>query len=72
MMFLSGVFFPVSQLPSGLQAAVHILPLTYLADALHQVLNDGNGIGAIWTDLLVMCAWAGVCFTVAARRFQWE
>jgi ABC-2 type transport system permease protein len=72
MMFLSGVFFPLSQLPSGLQTAVHVLPLTYLADALHQVLNNGNGLGGIWTDLLVMGAWAVACFTIAARRFQWE
>jgi ABC-2 type transport system permease protein len=72
MMFLSGVFVPISQLPSGLQSAVHILPLTYLTDALHQVLNDGSGLTAIGADLLVMLAWAVVCFTIAVRRFQWE
>ncbi|MGI8827250.1 MAG: ABC transporter permease [Chloroflexota bacterium] len=72
MMFLSGIFVPLSQLPSGLQTAVHVLPLTYLSDALHHVLNDGEGISAISTDLLVLLAWAIVCFGIATKRFRWE
>jgi ABC-2 type transport system permease protein len=72
MMFLSGIFIPLSQLPGGLQTAVHILPLTYLSDALHHILNDGQGLSAIWGDLLVLAAWAAVCFALAARRFRWE
>lgn len=72
MMFLSGIFVPLSQLPSALQTAVHVLPLTYLSDALHHVLNDGDGLSAIWGDLLVLAIWAIVCFALAARRFRWE
>jgi len=72
MMFPSGIFVPLNQLPSGLQDAVHILPLTYLSDALHSILNDGNGVSAIWADWVVLAAWTVVCFAVAARRFRWE
>lgn len=72
MMFLSGIFVPISELPSGLQEAVHILPLTYLSDALHSILNDGNGVSAIWVDWVVLAAWTVVCFAIAARRFRWE
>ncbi|HEX6509166.1 MAG TPA: ABC transporter permease [Chloroflexota bacterium] len=72
MMFLSGIFVPLSQLPPGLQNAVQILPLTYLSDALHHVLNDGDGMSAIWGDLGLLAAWAALCFVVAMRRFRWE
>jgi ABC-2 type transport system permease protein len=72
MMFLSGVFIPLDQLPSALQSGVHILPLTYLSDALHHILNDNEGLSAIWTDLVVLLAWALACFAFAARRFRWE
>ena len=72
MMFLSGIFVPLNQLPTALQDAVHVLPLTYLSDALHHVLNDGDGLGAVGLDLGVLAAWAAVCFTVAALRFRWE
>lgn len=72
MMFLSGIFVPLSLLPIGLQDAVHILPLTYLSDALHHVLNDGDGLSAVWVDVSVLAAWTVVCFAIAARRFKWE
>jgi len=71
MMFLSGIFIPLGELPSGLQDAVHILPLTYLSDALHHVLNDGQGISAIYVDLLVLLAWTAASIAVAAKRFRW-
>lgn len=71
MLFLSGVFIPLDQLPHALQVAVHVLPLTFLTDALHQVMNDGAGFGAIGIDLLVLAAWAVACFAIAVRRFQW-
>jgi ABC-2 type transport system permease protein len=38
MMFLSGVFFPVDLVPGWLRPVVSLLPLTYLADALRQVM----------------------------------
>ena len=72
MMFLSGVFIPIDQFPAGLQNAVHVLPLTFLADALHQVLNDGAGFSSIAVDLLVLAAWAVVSLGIAVRFFRWE
>ena len=44
MMFLSGIFFPITTLPGWLQTAVHVLPLTWLTDAMHRVMNDGAGL----------------------------
>lgn len=72
MMFLSGIFFPLDQLPGSLQDVVHVFPLTYLSDALHHVMNDGDGLAAVSGDLLVLAAWAVVSFAIAARRFRWE
>ena len=72
MMFLSGIFFPITTLPSWLQQAVHALPLTWLTDALHRVMNDGVGLGAITLDCLVLAAWALGTFAVATWRFRWD
>ena len=38
MMFLSGAFFQIDQMPQFLQVVARIIPLTYLADALRQVM----------------------------------
>lgn len=73
MMFLSGVFIPLDSMPQLLQNIVHAFPLTYLTEALHAVLNDGDGVNAtIAVDLAVMAAWAVGCFVIAAWRFRWE
>ena len=72
MMFLSGVFFPITTLPSWLQTLVHVLPLTWLTDALHRVMNDGAGFAAIGLDCLVLAAWAAVTFAIATWRFRWD
>jgi ABC-2 type transport system permease protein len=72
MMFLSGVFFPITTLPGWLQTAVHVLPLTWLTDALHQVMNNGAGYSEIGLDCLVLAGWAAVTFALATWRFRWD
>ena len=72
MMFLSGMFFPITTLPGWLQTVVHVLPLTWLTDALHRVMNDGAGLTEIALDLLVLAGWAVVTFAIATWRFRWD
>jgi ABC-2 type transport system permease protein len=70
MLFLSGIFFPVDALPQWIQAIVHVLPVFYVSDALHQILNTGGGLPLI--DLAVPLVWAVACFGLASWRFRWE
>jgi ABC-2 type transport system permease protein len=72
LMFLSGLFFPLSSLPTVIQDIARVLPLAWASDALHQVMNDGAGFSAIGTDCLVMAVWAVVAISVAAWRFRWD
>ncbi len=72
LMFLSGLFFPMSALPDTVQTIARILPLAWVSDALHQVMNNGVGLASIATDCLVLLAWAVVTLSVAAWRFRWE
>ena len=41
MMFLSGAFFRIDEMPQFLQVIARLIPLTYLADALRQVMVGG-------------------------------
>jgi ABC-2 type transport system permease protein len=70
MLFLSGIFFPVDALPQWIQDIVHVLPVYYVSDALHQILNAGTGLPLI--DIAVPLAWAVGCFALASWRFRWE
>ena len=72
MMFLSGVFFPLSILPGFLVVIAKILPLYYLGDALREVMIRGKGLGAVWLDIVVLVGMGLVCFAVSIKLFRWE
>lgn len=72
MLFLSGVFFPLSTLPEWLSAITQFFPLRYLIDALREVMNAGNGLTAIWSDLAVLAGWFLVAMALAVRFFRWD
>jgi len=55
MIFLCGLFFPVSKLPVFLRPLSYVLPLTYGADLLHGAVNAGNAL-PLWLDFLVLGA----------------
>ncbi len=72
MMFLSGVFFPLEIMPSVLRPVAAVLPLTYLGDALRQVMVGGSAYAPLPLDLGILAAWFVVCLGVSARFFRWE
>jgi ABC-2 type transport system permease protein len=72
MMFLSGAFFQIEAMPEALQAIARIIPLTYLADALRQVMVGGAPFAPLWVCFAVLAGWLVVCFGIAARKFRWQ
>jgi ABC-2 type transport system permease protein len=72
MMFLSGSFFPREAMPEFLQQVTRFLPLTYLNDALRDVINDGAGLDVIGTDVIGLVVWGVISFIIATRLFKWE
>jgi ABC-2 type transport system permease protein len=70
MMFLSGVFFPVQQMPWYMQDISRALPLTYAADALRKVMVLGAGIPQITTELTVLIAFGVVMIAIAMPVFK--
>ncbi len=70
MMFLSGVMFPVQQMPWYMQTISNFLPLTYASDALRKVMVLGAGIPAISTDLIILIAFGIVMTAIALPVFR--
>jgi ABC-2 type transport system permease protein len=70
--FISGIWIPTDQLPSGLRHIASILPVEHLAAAAHLASVHGSFAGAFApNDLLVLAAWAVAAAAFAARRFSW-
>ena len=70
MMFLSGVFFPVEQMPWFMQSISKFLPLTYVADALRKVMVLGADIPAISTELSILIIFGVVMTAIAVPVFK--
>jgi len=70
MMFLSGIFFPIQQMPWFMQGISKFLPLTYASDALRKVMVLGAGIPAISTDVVVLMVFGIVMTTIAVPVFR--
>ena len=64
MTLLSGVFFPLEQLPAGFQAAAQVLPLTHSV-ALIRPLLLGQVPAMAWLHVLVLVAITVVAFWIA-------
>jgi ABC-2 type transport system permease protein len=71
-MFLSGTFFPIDAMPDVLKSVARALPLTYLSDALRQVMVDGTPFAPLWVCFAVLGGFLVGCFAIAARFFRWQ
>jgi ABC-2 type transport system permease protein len=70
MMFLSGVFFPIEQMPWFMQAISKVLPLTYVADALRKVMVLGADISMLTNELAILIGFGAVMIAIAVPVFK--
>ena len=54
------------------RAIARLIPLTYLADALRQVMVGGTPFAPLWVCAAVLAGWLVVCFGIASRKFRWQ
>lgn len=72
MMFISGIFFPISSMPDWLQPVAHILPLTYFVEGLRDGMVYGTGLATsdYWTDIGIMAAWGAAAYLLGAILYR--
>lgn len=70
MMFLSGVFFPIQQMPWYMQGISKVLPLTYATTALRKVMVLGASIPMITTELSVLIGFGLIMTIIAVPVFK--
>ncbi len=68
---LSGLFWPVEEMPNYLRPFAYIMPLTYANRALRDVMLKGWGLAEIWPNLLILVGFAALFIaggTLLTRR----
>lgn len=69
MVFLCGLFFPISRLPVFLRPLSYVFPLTYGADALHAAIRQA-GVRPVWLNLSILLLFCLVLFVISICRIR--
>ncbi|MFP4460041.1 MAG: ABC transporter permease [Candidatus Zixiibacteriota bacterium] len=69
MIFLCGLFFPISALPIFLKPISFLLPLTYGADMLHGSISGSNFMPFV-VDLIVLAGFCILLFFLTLRNIK--
>ena len=70
MIYLSGLIFPVENMPSPFQWVSGGIPLLYYNRIIRGLFLKGSGIDVLWPEGLVLLGYAAVVFALAALRFR--
>ena len=70
LLLLSGMVFPLDELPPGLRAGARSLPSTALTEAVRGALTADSAVpGRVWPVLVI---WALAAVALAIALFRWE
>lgn len=70
MIFLCGVFFPISEIPFPLSILSYILPLTYSVDGLKYCILEDKGIIPWYLDFLILFGFSFLLFNISLLIFK--
>jgi len=70
MMFLTGVFFPIQQMPWFMQYISQALPLTYAVTAMRKVMILGAGIQDILPEVAILIVFGAIMLAIAIPVFR--
>ena len=69
MIFLCGLFFPISNLPIFIRPLSYVFPLTYGVDILKASINDVS-IMPLWLDFMILTIFAVLLFFVSIKNIK--
>jgi ABC-2 type transport system permease protein len=71
-LLLSGFIFPIASMPAFLRGITYLVPARYFLIALRAIVLKGAGMGAFWSELIALAAFAAAVVTLAAVRLRRE
>jgi ABC-2 type transport system permease protein len=69
--FLSGVFIPEDQLPSGVISFADLFPVRHFFDAFFDAYVPAGGPAVSWDNLAVVALWGVAGLLLAIKFFRW-
>lgn len=73
LLFISGIFIPDSEVPSGVLSVADVFPVRPLFESFFAAFDPGSsGAGIELGDLAVVAAWGLAGLAIAVWRFRWS
>ena len=70
MMLLSGMVFPIENLPSVLQPLPYIIPARWYIDAIRKLMIMGLPLSAAMKEIIILSSMAIVFMGIALKKFK--
>jgi ABC-2 type transport system permease protein len=70
MVYLSGLLFPIENMPPAIQLVTYLIPLRYYAEIIRGVFLRGSGVDVLWREAVVLLGMGIAIMTVASLRFR--
>jgi ABC-2 type transport system permease protein len=70
MMYLSGLVFPIENMPEPIQLVTWLIPLRYYTNVLRGVFLKGSGIDVLWPEAVALALSGVLVLTLASLRFR--
>jgi ABC-2 type transport system permease protein len=70
MILLSGLIFPIENMPPAIQVVTYAIPLRYYAEIIRGVFLRGSGLAVLWPQAAALLGMGLAILTVATLRFR--
>ncbi len=70
MIYLSGLMFPIENMPRAIQLVTYAVPLRYYAIILRGIILQGAGLADLWREALVLLLFGVGVLGIASVRFR--
>jgi ABC-2 type transport system permease protein len=70
MIYLSGLIFPIENMPHAIQIVTYAVPVRYYANIIRGIFLRGSGLAVLWPDALVLLCLGTLLLTLASLRFR--
>ncbi len=70
MIYLSGLVFPIDNMPRPIQLGTYVVPVRYYATVIRGIFLKGSGLDVLWPEAVVLAGFGVLVLTLAALRFR--
>jgi ABC-2 type transport system permease protein len=70
MVYLSGLIFPIENMPTAIQYITYAIPLRYYAAIIRGIFLRGSGLAVLWPEAVSLLAMGTAVLTLASLRFR--